>query len=70
MVTRIAQKALLRLAEQFPIVGITGPRQSGKSTLTKLTFPDKKYVTFDDKNMRELASSNLPTLLWLSRTVP
>lgn len=58
MVTRIAQKALLRLAEQFPIVGITGPRQSGKSTLTKLTFPDKKYVTFDDKNMRELASSN------------
>lgn len=58
MVTRIAQKALLRLAEQFPIVSITGPRQSGKSTLTKLTFPDKKYVTFDDKNMRELASSN------------
>ena len=58
MINRIAQKALLRLAEQFPIVGITGPRQSGKSTLTKITFPDKKYVTFDDKNMRELAKSN------------
>lgn len=58
MLNRIAQKALLRLAEQFPIVGITGPRQSGKSTLTKITFPDKKYVTFDDKNMRELAKSN------------
>ncbi len=29
MLNRIAQKALLRLAEQFPIVGITGPRQSG-----------------------------------------
>ena len=57
-VERIAQKALERLASQFPIVGITGPRQSGKSTLAKMTFPDKKYITFDDKNLRELAKSN------------
>jgi len=30
----------MRLAEQFPVVAITGPRQSGKSTLTKYAFPD------------------------------
>jgi hypothetical protein len=58
MIRRTAQDALLRLAEQFPVIGITGPRQSGKSTLTKATFPNKKYVTFDDKNMRELAKAN------------
>ena len=58
MIERIAKEALLRLASQFPVVGVTGPRQSGKSTLTKATFPKKRYVTFDDRNMRELAASN------------
>ncbi len=58
MISRIAKEALLRLASQFPIIGITGPRQSGKSTLTKAVFPDKRYVTFDDRTMRELAVSN------------
>ncbi len=58
MIHRTAQDALLRLAGQFPVIGITGPRQSGKSTLTKAAFPNKRYVTFDDKNMRELAKAN------------
>lgn len=58
MIKRKAYAALMRLAEQFPVIAITGPRQSGKSTLTKYAFPDKKYVTFDDKNIRELAKSN------------
>lgn len=58
MIERTAKEALLRLAAQFPVVGVTGPRQSGKSTLAKATFPDKRYVTFDDRTMRELASSN------------
>jgi predicted AAA+ superfamily ATPase len=58
MIQRIAQEALLRLASQFPVIGVTGPRQSGKSTLTKAAFPGKRYVTFDDRTMRELAASN------------
>lgn len=58
MIERKAYAALIRLAEQFPVVAITGPRQSGKSTLTKYAFPDKKYISFDDKNLRELAKSN------------
>lgn len=57
-VSRKAKGALLRLAGQFPVVGITGPRQSGKTTLAKMTFPDRKYVSFDDKNLRTLAASN------------
>ena len=57
-VSRKSKDALLRLASQFPVVGITGPRQSGKTTLAKMTFPDKKYVSFDDKELRSLAASN------------
>ena len=58
MINRTAKDTLLRLASQFPVVGITGPRQSGKSTLAQNTFPDKRYVSFDDRNMRELAAAN------------
>ena len=58
MIERIAKQTLLRLAQQFPVVAVTGPRQSGKSTLVQETFPDKRYVTMDDSSTRELASSN------------
>jgi len=36
MINRTAKEALLRLASQFPVIGITGPRQSGKSTLVMI----------------------------------
>ena len=47
----IAAKALL-LAEKFPIVVITGPRQSGKSTLVKHLFAQKTYVSLEDPDIR------------------
>ncbi len=37
----------------FPVVCVTGPRQSGKSTLLQHVLPDYTYVTFDDFMMRE-----------------
>jgi len=58
MIQRTAKDALLRLASQFAVIGITGPRQSGKSTLAKMTFPEKRYISFDDKTIRELATAN------------
>lgn len=58
MIERFAKQTILRLAQQFPVVAVTGPRQSGKSTLVQETFPNKRYVTFDDKSVRELAASN------------
>ena len=58
MIQRTAYEALKRLSSQFPVIAITGPRQSGKTTLAKYAFPDKKAVSFDDKNLRELAKSN------------
>lgn len=58
MIQRTAKEALLRLASQFAVIGITGPRQSGKSTLAKMAFPEKRYISFDDKTIRELATAN------------
>ena len=57
-IDRQAVDAIMRLASQFPVIGITGPRQSGKSTLAKMAFPNKKYVSFDDKTMRDMAASS------------
>ena len=58
MIERTAKNALLRLASQFAVIGITGPRQSGKSTLAKMTFPEKRYLSLHDKTIRELAAAN------------
>ncbi len=58
MIRRTAYDAAIRLAGQFPVVTITGPRQSGKTTLAKAVFPQKQYISLDDKNLRELAGSN------------
>ena len=58
MIRRIAKDTLMRLAGQFPVVGVTGPRQSGKSTLVQEVFPKKRYITFDDDNIRAFAKTN------------
>ncbi len=55
MIPREMQPKLLDLARKFPVVTITGPRQSGKSTLSKMTFPDYRYVTLENPNNREFA---------------
>ncbi|MBU0455592.1 MAG: ATP-binding protein [Pseudomonadota bacterium] len=51
--------------DYFPIVGLTGPRQSGKSTLLKKILSEYEYVTFDHANVR--ASFNNDPNRFLSR---
>ncbi len=55
MIKRTVQKELLRLAKQYPIVTITGPRQSGKTTLCQETFPHKKYISLENLDTRRMA---------------
>jgi hypothetical protein len=44
MIQRKIQQQLLKPAAMYPVVTITGPRQSGKTTLAKMTFPNHQYV--------------------------
>lgn len=55
MYLRALQSQVTRLATQYPIVTITGPRQSGKTTLSKAAFPDYTYVNLEDLGIRNFA---------------
>jgi predicted AAA+ superfamily ATPase len=46
---------LLLAAQQYPVVTLTGPRQSGKTTLIKHCFPDKAYVNLEAPDLQDLA---------------
>lgn len=54
-IKRNITKSLIEAAEQFPIVFLTGPRQSGKTTLLKNVFPDYKYINLEDPELRQWA---------------
>lgn len=56
MIKRSATNTLLELCAGYPIVAITGPRQSGKTTLARALFAAKPYVSLEDPDQRELAS--------------
>lgn len=47
-----------KLLESFPVVSVTGPRQSGKSTLLKKTFSDFKYINLEDPQLKKRASED------------
>lgn len=55
MIPRALSKTLLRLAKGFPVTVVTGPRQSGKTTLVRATFPDKPYVSLENPDTRQFA---------------
>jgi predicted AAA+ superfamily ATPase len=55
MISRDSIELLRTLALSFKAIAITGPRQSGKTTLSKSLFPDKPYITLENPNDRNLA---------------
>jgi predicted AAA+ superfamily ATPase len=55
LLPRDASTALRRLARGFPVVAVTGPRQSGKTTLVRAAFPGKAYVSLEDPDERAFA---------------
>jgi uncharacterized protein len=55
MIQRTLAKKLTALARKFPVVSITGPRQSGKTTLARMVFNKLGYVSLEEPNEREFA---------------
>ena len=58
MVKRDLHAKVLELSKKFPFVLITGPRQSGKSTLVKMVFPEYTYISFSDLDIRTFAKED------------
>lgn len=58
MITRNIAPVLQQLASQYPVITLTGPRQSGKTTLTKSLFPQKPYVTLENPDTRRFATDD------------
>ncbi len=56
--SRHASITIERLTKGFPVIAITGPRQSGKTTLARHQFPDKPYISLENPDEREFATND------------
>ncbi|OHD72129.1 MAG: hypothetical protein A2177_06215 [Spirochaetes bacterium RBG_13_68_11] len=55
-VPRLLEATVARTTTTFPVIMVTGPRQSGKTTLLRhLSAPDRRFVSLDDLDVRRLA---------------
>jgi predicted AAA+ superfamily ATPase len=55
MIARSLEPRLRSLAAKFPVVTVTGPRQSGKTTLCRAVFPEKPYVSLEAPDVQDFA---------------
>lgn len=58
MIPRTAATTLRKLAAGYPVVAVTGPRQSGKTTLVRAAFPRRPYVSLEDMDERTFAGED------------
>ena len=63
MIKRKIQQELVKLAQEYKVVTITGPRQSGKTTLARMQFPDYTYVNLEEPETRQLAERDAKEFL-------
>lgn len=63
MIRRNIEQSLRRLASLYPVITLTGPRQSGKTTLCRSVFADKSYFTFEAPDVRARALADPRTFL-------
>lgn len=58
MIARILSKKITEAAKKMPVVAVTGPRQSGKSTLIQQLFPNYTYVNLEEIEKRRFAKDD------------
>jgi len=57
-IQREIESEVLKGADGFPVITITGPRQSGKTTLIKHLFPEKNYISLENPDNYEIAKTD------------
>jgi predicted AAA+ superfamily ATPase len=67
MIKREISEDILECTRHFPVVGILGPRQSGKTTLAKELFKNHKYLSLEDLDLRASAKNDPRTFLVANR---
>ena len=55
MISRTLTQKIISLAEKFQVITLTGPRQSGKTTLVQDAFPTLPYVSLEEPDIRQIA---------------
>lgn len=63
MIPRAAENLVREMLRGFPIVTVTGPRQTGKTTLARAVFADKPYLSLEDPDVRRMALDDPRALL-------
>ncbi|MDF1796663.1 MAG: ATP-binding protein [Coxiellaceae bacterium] len=58
MIPRIITPKFTQLASQYPAITLTGPRQSGKSTLCKQLFKNHEYISLEELDQRQFATED------------
>ena len=58
MYNRELKTKLLELSQTWSIISVTGPRQSGKTTLCKMAFPEYEYVNLERATTRALVEQD------------
>jgi len=57
-VRREIEIAIRNILNKYPVIALTGPRQSGKTTVLKTMFPDFHYVSLENPDNRNFAESD------------
>lgn len=63
MITRALHNILKAASLKSPVISVTGPRQSGKTTLVKAVFSEYTYLNFEDLNLRAFATDDPASFL-------
>jgi uncharacterized protein len=58
MIERQIITSINALKDKYPVIAVTGPRQSGKTTLLKNLFPNYRYLSLEDPNLRDFAQTD------------